>query len=119
MKKGMFVFSIFMVVAMLAACGTPATPTPATAAPATAAPATAAPATEPPAPALPAKVTVAIPGDPSNLGPFVGMSLGRIGVLTSMYEYLFYLIGPDATPYVAKSFEKVADKTYVSTFITS
>jgi ABC-type transport system substrate-binding protein len=116
MKKVMFVFSIIMVVAMLAACApktvaptaAPATAMPATAAPATAAPATAAPA----APALYPKVTVAIPGDPSNLGPFVGMSLGRIGVLTSMYEYLFYLVGPDATPYIAKGFEKVADKTY-------
>jgi ABC-type transport system substrate-binding protein len=119
MKKILFVVSIVMVISMLAACGpkpteapAPATEAPATAAPATEAPATAAPATEPAAPALPAKVIVAIPGDPSNLGPFVGMSLGRIGVLTSMYEYLFYLTGPHANPYIAKGFEKVADKTY-------
>ena len=66
----------------------------------------------PAAAAIYPKVIVAVPGDPSNLGPFVGMSLGRIGVLTTMYEYLFYQIGPDLTPYIAKSFEKVADKTY-------
>jgi ABC-type transport system substrate-binding protein len=29
-----------------------------------------------------------------------------------MYEYLFYLVGPDLTPYIAKGVEKVADKTY-------
>ncbi len=112
MKKIMSVFSIFMVVAMLTACGTPATKAPATAAPATVAPAAAATEAPAAAPAVASKVTVAIPGDPSNLGPFVGMSLGRIGVLTSMYEYLFFLVGPDLTPYIAKSYEKVADKTY-------
>ena len=67
---------------------------------------------EAPAEAAPAffpKITVAVQGDPSNLGPFVGMSMGRIGVLTTMYEYLFYQIGPELTPYIAKSFEKVDD----------
>jgi ABC-type transport system substrate-binding protein len=118
MRKTLFALSVLVVIAMLAACGpkptaAPATAAPATAAPATAAPATAAPATAAPAaPALYPKITVAVPGDPSNLGPFVGMSLGRIGVLTTMYEYLFYLEGPHASPYIAKGFEKVADKTY-------
>ncbi len=118
MKKVMFVFSIIMVVAMLAACGTPATTAPATAKPATAAPATAAPATAAPATAAPAaaavfpKIVVAVQGDPSNLGPWVAMSMGRIGVLTTMYEYLFYQVGPDLTPFIAKSYEKVDAKTY-------
>ena len=68
--------------------------------------------TEVPGPFIADKVTVAVPGDPSNLGPFVGMSLGRIGVLTTMYEYLFYQTGPHLNPYIAQSFEKVADRTY-------
>jgi ABC-type transport system substrate-binding protein len=111
-RKALPLFSVLLVIAfVLAGCGGAATST--TAPEATSAPieATAAPP-EAPAPSIPAKVTVAIPGDPANLGPFVGMSLGRIGVLTTMYEYLFYLVGPEATPYIAKSFEKVADKTY-------
>ena len=118
MKKVIFVFSIIMVVAMLAACGTPATHSsgncrPPTAAPATAAPATAAPATAAPAAAaIYPKIVVAVQGDPSNLGPFVAMSMGRIGVLTTMYEYLFYQIGPELTPFIAKSYEKVDAKTY-------
>jgi len=118
MKKLMFVLSIVMVVAMLAACAPKPTAAPATAAPA---PATAAPVK--PAPAAPAtaapaaaavypKVTVAVQGDPSNLGPFVAMSMGRIGVLTSMYEYLFYQVGPDLTPYIAKSYEKIDATTF-------
>jgi ABC-type transport system substrate-binding protein len=121
MKKIMFVFSIIIVVAMLAACGPKtAAPTaaPVTAAPATAAPATAAPATAAPATAAPAaagifpKIVVAVSGDPSNLGPWVAMSMGRIGVLTTMYEYLFYQVGPELTPFIAKSYEKVDAKTY-------
>ena len=108
MKKILFVFSIFMVVAMLVSCAPKPTAAPATAAPATAAPATAAPA----ATAIYPKIVVAVAGDPSNLGPFVAMSMGRIGVLTSMYEYLFYQIGPELTPFIAKSYEKVDAKTY-------
>lgn len=58
------------------------------------------------------KITVAVQGDPSNLGPFVAMSMGRIGVLTTMYEYLFYQVGPELTPYIAKSYEAVNPTTY-------
>ena len=46
-----------------------------------------------------------IGGDPGDLGPFVGMSLGRIGVLNTMYEYLYQ--GDAAV--VAKSNELSAD----------
>ncbi len=35
------------------------------------------------------EVVVAIGGDPGDLGPFVSMSMGRIGVLNTMYEYLY------------------------------
>jgi peptide/nickel transport system substrate-binding protein len=126
MKKMMFVFSIFMVVAMLAACGTPATPAPATAAPATAAPAqpaTAAPATAAPATAAPAaaavfpKVTVAIGADPADLSPFSGMNLGRIAILKTTYEYLVESdsMGAPAVPMLAKSVEKTGDMSYVVT----
>ncbi|HSN95060.1 MAG TPA: ABC transporter substrate-binding protein [Anaerolineaceae bacterium] len=116
------VFSFFIVLFMLATVMAGCTPTPAaTEAPATKAPvvateagaaveATAAPVEA--GPYLAPKITVAVQGDPSNLGPFVGMSLGRIGVLTTMYEYLFYQVGPELTPYIAKGYEKVADNTY-------
>ena len=45
--------------------------------------------------------------DPGDLGPFVGMSLGRIGVLNTMYEFLL----ADETPVIAESFETNADGT--------
>ena len=34
------------------------------------------------------KVVVGLAGDPQNIGPFQGMSLGRIGCLYTMYEFL-------------------------------
>jgi ABC-type transport system substrate-binding protein len=110
MKKVLYVVSIFLVVAMLAACAPKATEAPAPVEPTTASvEPTEAPVT---GPAIYPKVTVAVQGDPSNLGPFVAMSMGRIGVLTTMYEYLFYQVGPELTPYIAKGYEKVADLTY-------
>ncbi|MBN1459261.1 MAG: ABC transporter substrate-binding protein [Armatimonadetes bacterium] len=51
------------------------------------------------------EVVVAIGGDPGDLGPFVSMSMGRIGVLNTMYEYLY---NGDA-PVVAKSNELSED----------
>jgi ABC-type transport system substrate-binding protein len=115
MKKSIaLLLALVMIFGLLAGCAPKAVETE-VAAPAEeeAAPAEeeAAPAEEEAA-AAGSKVIVAVPGDPSNLGPFVGMSLGRIGVLTTMYEYLFYLEGPHANPYIAESVEKVADKTY-------
>ncbi len=132
MKKILFAVSIIMIVAMLAGCATPATPAPAAEQP-TAAPAqpTAAPAQPTAAPAQPtaaapaadaaSKVIVAISADPSNLGPFVGMSMGRISVLTTLYAYLFY-VNPETKnldPYIAKSIEKTADKTWTITLFDS
>ena len=44
------------------------------------------------------------------------MSLGRIAVLHTMYEYLFdFKPGDPLTPYIAKSVEKTGDKTFVVT----
>jgi ABC-type transport system substrate-binding protein len=100
MKKAMFVISMIVIITLLGACGPKATEAPVV-------------ATEAPAgPYIFPKVTVAVQGDPSNLGPFVAMSMGRIGVLTTMYEYLFYQVGPDLTPYIAKSYEKIDATTF-------
>ncbi len=131
MKKSvMFAISMIMIIAMLAGCAPKATEAPAVAteapvvateAPAVATEAPVAATEEPvavaeePAPDLPSEVIVAIGADPSNLGPFVGMSMGRISVLTTMYEYLFFVAGEELTPYVAKSFEQTGDKTFVVT----
>jgi ABC-type transport system substrate-binding protein len=57
------------------------------------------------APAVASEVIVAIGADPGDLGPFVGMSLGRIGVLNTMYEFL--LSGETAV--IAESFEPSTD----------
>jgi len=121
MKRLMFVISILMVVAVLAGCAPTPTQAPAAteapAAPAaTEAPAAPAATEAPAAPAIASDVNVAILGDPADLGPFVGMSLGRIAVLHTIYEYLFdFTPGEPLTPYIAKSVEKTADKTYVVT----
>jgi len=126
-KSAMIAITIVMIMAMLASCAPKPTEAPTTApvepttVPAlpTSAPVqpTSAPVqpTSPPAAAIASKAIVAIGADPSNLGPFVGMSMGRISVLTTMYEYLFFVAGEELTPYVAKSFEQTGDKTFVVT----
>lgn len=53
------------------------------------------------------EVIVAIAADPGDLGPFVGMSMGRIAVLNTVYEFL---IAGD-TNVIAESFEANADGT--------
>jgi ABC-type transport system substrate-binding protein len=55
------------------------------------------------------QVIVAIAADPGDLGPFVGMSLGRIGVLNTMYEFLL----SGKTPVIAESFESTGDTSCV------
>lgn len=117
MKRMSKVVGLFVVLFMLASAMAGCAKAAATEAPAATEAADSAAATEvvvdtEAGPYIAPKITVAVQGDPSNLGPFVGMSLGRIGVLTTMYEYLFYQVGPELTPFVAKSFEKVADNTY-------
>jgi peptide/nickel transport system substrate-binding protein len=120
-----FLMLLAMVVPLLAGCTGGAAPQQpaATSVPAqpTAAPAestTAPAATEAPAsPAIAPLVNAAIPADPGDLGPWVGMSYGRITVLHTIYEYLFDLskAGEPLTPYIAKSYEKTGDKTYTIT----
>ena len=95
----------------------PAAEEPAAEEPAAEEPAAEEPAAEEPAADVAPEVTVAVGADPSNLGPFVGMSMGRIGVLNTMYAYLFY-VNPETEsldPYLAKSLENTAEKTYVVT----
>ena len=60
---------------------------------------------------------MAIGADPADLSPFVGMSMGRIAVLKTIYEYLVEVdtMGGDSVPMIAKSVEKTGDKTYVVT----
>jgi len=104
---------LLVVVSLLGAC---ATPTPAPTQPPAAAP-TKPPAAAPttaPATTIASQVTVAIGADPANLSPFTGMSMGRIAVLKTIYEYLLEVdtMGGNAVPMIAKSVEKIGDKTY-------
>lgn len=64
--------------------------------------------------ALPEIVSIAIGADPADLAPFVGMSMGRIAVLKTIYEYLIETdsMGGAAVPMIAKSWEKTGDKVY-------
>jgi hypothetical protein len=96
-----FLMLLAMIVPLLAGCGgaattaapeAPAAPAEPTKAPEAPAAPEAITAPESAAPAIAHKVTVAIGADPSNLGPFVGMSMGRISVLsTSMSTCSFRL----------------------------
>ena len=63
---------------------------------------------------MPAEVDIAIGADPADLSPFVGMSMGRIAVLKTIYEYLIEVdsMGGKAVPMIAKSWEKTGDKIY-------
>jgi ABC-type transport system substrate-binding protein len=123
MKKTLaFLLVLSMLVVALGACGggtteptaAPAEPTAAAEEP-TAAPAE--PTAAPEEPGIAPEVIEAIGADPGDLAPFVGMSYGRIMMLHTMYEYLFDLdkAGNPLTPYIAQSYEKTGDKTYVVT----
>ena len=56
-------------------------------------------------PAIADQVTVAIGADPADLSPFTGMSMGRIAVLKTIYEYLVETdrMGANAVPMIAQS----------------
>ncbi len=113
MNKLGSILALLVVVSLLGAC---ATPTPAPTQPPAAAP-TKPPAAAPttaPATTIASQVTVAIGADPANLSPFTGMSMGRIAVLKTIYEYLLEVdtMGGNAVPMIAKSVEKIGDKTY-------
>ena len=58
------------------------------------------------------KVVVGLAHDPQALGPFQGMSAGRIGVLYTMYEFLVSTEGGDMKGVLMKDYEKIDDLTY-------
>ena len=67
--------------------------------------------------AIAEQVVVAIGADPADLSPFVGMNMGRIAVLKTIYEYLFEVdeMGGDMVPLIAQGVEQTGDMTYVVT----
>jgi ABC-type transport system substrate-binding protein len=68
-------------------------------------------------PAIADQVIVAIGADPADLSPFTGMSMGRIAVLKTIYEYFLEpdQMGVAAVPMLAQSVEQTGDLTYVVT----
>lgn len=58
------------------------------------------------------EVTVGILADPENMGPWSGMSQGRIAVLFSTYEYMITRENGVAYGVLAKSWEQVDPQTY-------
>ena len=62
-------------------------------------------------------VVMAIGADPAELSSFTGMSLGRIAVIHTIYEYLLEAdqMGTPAVPMLAKSVEQTDGKTCVVT----
>lgn len=58
------------------------------------------------------KVVVGITIDPGNIGPFQGMSAGRIGILFTTYEFLVTKVDGVRVNCLAKEITKVDDLTY-------
>lgn len=58
------------------------------------------------------EVVVGISGDPQNMGPWAGMSLGRIAVLFTTYEYLVTLEDGKYYGALAKEWNQIDDTTY-------
>lgn len=58
------------------------------------------------------KVVVGLAHDPQNIGPFQGMSAGRIGILYTVYEFLVTTKGGEMTGVLMKDYEKIDDLTY-------
>jgi len=63
-------------------------------------------------PAAESKVVVGLVADPQNIGPFQGMSQGRIGVLYTIYECLVTHKGCEIYGITMKDYEKIDDLTY-------
>ncbi|MDR1643686.1 MAG: ABC transporter substrate-binding protein [Clostridiales bacterium] len=65
-------------------------------------------------PAAPAetKVVVGLASDPQSIGPFQGMSAGRIGILYTVYEFLVSTEGGEMHGVLMKDYEKIDDLTY-------
>ena len=68
-------------------------------------------------PAIADQVVLTIGADPADLSPFTGMSMGRIAVLKTIYEYFLEpdQMGVAAVPMLAQSVEQTGDLTYVVT----
>lgn len=58
------------------------------------------------------KVVVGLANDPQNIGPFQGMSAGRIGILYTVYEFLVTTEGGEMKGVLMKDYEKIDDLTY-------
>ncbi len=58
------------------------------------------------------KVVVGLVADPQSIGPFQGMSQGRIGILYTVYEFLVTTQGGEMSGVLMKDYEKVDDLTY-------
>lgn len=58
------------------------------------------------------KVVVGLAFDPQNIGPFQGMSAGRIGILYTVYEFLVTTTGGEMRGVMMKDYEKIDDLTY-------
>lgn len=57
-------------------------------------------------------VTVGILSDPENMGPWSGMSQGRIAILFTVYEYMLTREDGQVYGVLAKNWEQVDSKTY-------
>lgn len=57
-------------------------------------------------------VVVGLAHDPQNIGPFQGMSAGRIGILYTVYEFLVSTEGGEMKGVMMKDYEKIDDNTY-------
>jgi ABC-type transport system substrate-binding protein len=68
-------------------------------------------------PAIADQVIVAIGFDPGDLSPFSGLSMGRIAVIKTTYEYLVEVdqMGGESVPMLASGVEQTGEKTYVVT----
>lgn len=58
------------------------------------------------------KVVVGITNDPGNIGPFQGMSAGRIGILFTTYEFLVTKVNGERVNCLAKEITQVDDLVY-------
>ena len=59
-----------------------------------------------------ASVTVGVTADPENMGPWSGMSAGRIAMLFTVYEYMITREDGQVYGVLAKNWEQVDPKTY-------
>lgn len=58
------------------------------------------------------EIVVGILADPENMAPWAGMSMGRIEILNTLYEYLITRENGETKGVLAKNWEQVDDITY-------